>query len=254
MIYYRTSFVNYGCCDSVWRQFLDFLFAEVVSHGPSELCCVSLGCSAGSVPRAAPSQWPSTMGILKPGPWPAVAQHFGSRNLAETFPEWHWVLIFQLSTLFLTRWETLLCRTSASPAPGWTNVLGSLSLLGLPHTVDTFLGRTVVSPVWSANLCQIIVACETDLCHVFGFLDHLHSDNGEWFFPCQKVLRGGLIIKVSDETLLLLTLQRHPVWLRIETVFSNINWKHFWLYFLTSFFSPCLPGTVWSLNLIGLGK
>lgn len=44
-------------------------------------------------------------------------------------------------------------------------------------TVDTFSGYRIAVPVQSASSSHTTVAIETNLCQVFGFMDHLQSDN-----------------------------------------------------------------------------
>lgn len=71
--------------------------------------------------------------------------------------------------------------------------------------------------------CQSIVACETDPCLVFGFLAHLHSDNGEPFIAkgSQQCAAG----QVSDGVFVLSAIHRHSVLLTMETAYSKIDKK-----------------------------
>lgn len=65
------------------------------------------------------------------------------------------------------------------------------------------------------------MACETDPCPVFGFLDHLHSDNGEPFIA--KGTQQYAASQVFDGASVLSTIDRHPVLLCTETAYSKIH-------------------------------
>ena len=65
------------------------------------------------------------------------------------------------------------------------------------------------------------MACETDPCPVFGFLAHLHSDNGEPLFA--KGSQQCAASQVSDGLSVLSTIHSHPVLLSIETAYSKLT-------------------------------
>lgn len=58
------------------------------------------------------------------------------------------------------------------------------------------------------------MACETDPCPVFGFLDHLHSDNGEPFIA--KGIQQCAASQVVDGTFVLSAIHRYAELLSIE--------------------------------------
>lgn len=59
------------------------------------------------------------------------------------------------------------------------------------------------------------MAGETDACPVFGFLDHLHPDNGEPFIA--KGAQQCAANQAFDGPSVFSTTHRHPVLLSIET-------------------------------------
>lgn len=150
-------------------------------------------------------------------------------SLAETFPEQHCSLSSSNCLTFLPSQNERLYHMGHCPwlllADGlhWTLDL-SESCRWCLTALDTFSGYHVVL-VWSANACQSTVACEIDLCLVFGFLAHLHSHNGESFIAkdSQQCAASQLSVGVS----VLSVIHRHPVLLSIETASSKIDWKIF---------------------------
>lgn len=117
-------------------------------------------------------------------------------------------------------------------------------------TADTFSGYNVVVPIWSSTLCQTTVACEIDPCHVFGFLDHLHSDN---FFFFKRYLMVAWKFKYLVEFqfslpfigILCLSYWNHLLKNRL---------KDFRLYSFSFCCSTHLREAIWSLNLAALRK
>lgn len=69
------------------------------------------------------------------------------------------------------------------------------------------------------------MACETDPCPVFGFLAHLHSDNGETFIA--KGSQQCAASQVSVGVSVLSAIHRHFVLLNFEIASSKIYWKIF---------------------------
>lgn len=65
------------------------------------------------------------------------------------------------------------------------------------------------------------MACETDPCPVFGFLTHLHSDNGESFIA--KISQQCAASQVSVGVSVLSVIHRHPELLSIETPSSKVD-------------------------------
>lgn len=112
-------------------------------------------------------------------------------------------------------------RGLSTPTASTLTILASDHFLGLPESVvDTFLGRVIIVPVWSADVGTTLEALKINLCHVFSSLDHLQPDK-----CMQKMLNNGLVVKELSVSSSLSTINRLPVLLSVETISSNVDFK-----------------------------
>ena len=116
---------------------------------------------------------------------------------------------------------------------------GSCLLLRDYQTYDSLLG--VISVSWSLlTLSRLWSCCSltsqlwphycspwTSLYHVFAFLDHLYSDNGEAL--SQKPYDNGLLVKLFERFSILRTIHCLLVFRVLEWLSQKLTQKHFWL-------------------------
>lgn len=118
---------------------------------------------------------------------------------------------------------------------------GSCLLLRDYQTYDPLLGAISVS--WSLlTLSRLWSCCSltsqlwphycspwTSLYHIFAFLDHLYSDNGEAL--SQKPYDNGWLVKLFERFPMLRTIHCLLVFRVLEWLPQKLTQKHFWLYF-----------------------
>lgn len=169
------------------------------------------------------SQWLNTPGFLRPIPEMPLMGYFASRTPCQPCRNFSRTT-FSLPPFsphkvgdYITR--DIYPHLLLADRLHWTlePYQGGASLPLILFEVMMFCSSSVINP------CQSIVACETDPCPMFDFLDHLHWDNGEPFIA--KASQQCAASQGFDGPPVLSTTHRHPVWLSIETAFSKIDRK-----------------------------